>query len=94
MKICVSLLLFFILFSSCNSEENPLCHCIKKADELNKLSNSILSLEVVSEEKQNELILLRQQIDSLCEPFKLMGPEELYEMRNQCIDEELRSLEK
>ena len=89
----------FFLFSlaflmACSSEKNPLCNCIEKSKALNDLSNSILNMEVVTEEKENELHTLRKEIDSICKPFHDMGPEELYEMRNECIDPELIEMNK
>ena len=49
-------------------------------------------MEVVSKEKQEELFQLRKEIDSICAPFKMMGTEELYNLRNECIDEEMKKV--
>lgn len=46
-------------------------------------------MDEVSADLQNELFALRLEIDSVCAPFRMMGPEELYKMRNECIDPEL-----
>lgn len=76
------------------SRTNELCHCIHEADELNKLSNELLYAEEVSAEQQAELNQLRKHIDSLCAPFYEMGPEEMYKMRNECIDQDLLDMQK
>ena len=53
------------------------------------MSQSLLGMDEIPQEKQDEILELRARIDELCAPFKEMGPEELYEMRNECIDQEM-----
>ena len=79
-----------LFLSACSTETNPLCECIQKSEALNSLSQDVLDMETVSKEKQDELFQLREDIDSICAPFKEMGPEELYKMRNECIDDEMK----
>lgn len=83
-----------LLISSCSSKSNPLCECVEKSEALNEMSNSLLFEEQVTEDQQQALFALRKEIDSLCEPFKMMGTEQLYELRNECIDPELLELNK
>jgi len=78
--------------AACSNETNPLCECIQKSEALNNLSTEILAMEVVSKEKQEELFQLRKEIDAICAPFKMMGTEELYNLRNECIDEEMKKV--
>jgi len=87
-----SLVLFVGLLFSC-SRTNELCHCIEESEALNNLSNELLYLDSIPKEKQEELFALRKRIDSLCSPFQEIGTEELYKMRNECIDEELLKVE-
>jgi hypothetical protein len=88
-----SLIAIAVLFlSACSEKTNPLCECIQKSEALNSLSQDILDMEIVSKEKQDELFQLREDIDSICAPFKEMGPEELYKMRNECIDDEMKKV--
>ena len=89
-----SSLLCLLFTSACKSKSNLLCECIEKSEALNEMSNILLFEEQVSEEQQNALFALRKEIDSLCEPFKMMGTEQLYELRNECIDPELLELNK
>jgi hypothetical protein len=88
------IVLFFgvLMFQSCENEINPLCNCIEKSEALNQLSSKILGMEEVSVDLQKELFALRAEIDSVCAPFRMMGPEELYKMRNECIESELLKL--
>lgn len=92
MKLLTVLALVFALFSC--SRTNELCHCIQESEALNELSNELLYAEKVSPEQQDELIQLRKHIDSLCAPFQNIGTKELYDMRNDCIDQELLDLQK
>jgi hypothetical protein len=92
MKRLTVLALFFSLLSC--SRSNELCHCIQESEALNKLSNELLYAEEVSPEQQDELMRLRTHIDSLCAPFQNIGTEELYKMRNACIDQELLDMQK
>jgi hypothetical protein len=92
MKRIVLLTISVFCLSACSTKTNPLCECIQKSESLNNLSSEILSSEIVSQEKQKELFRLRKEIDSVCAPFKMMGPEELYKMRNECIDEEMKKV--
>lgn len=77
------------LFLFACQSENPLCECIAKSKELSTLSQQLLSMEEIPQEKQDEILELRARIDELCAPYKEMGPEELYDMRNECIDAEM-----
>jgi len=87
-------LIVVISLMACKSEKNKLCLCIERSEDLNKLSSSILNMEIVSEAKYNELVALRKEIDSICKPFQDLAPEELYKMRNECIDPELLEMNK
>ena len=84
-RITSALVVTIVILSSCNST-NDLCVCIEKGSELNEFSNELLMSEFVSEEQESELYQLRNEVDSLCAPFKEMGPKELYELRNACGD--------
>jgi hypothetical protein len=92
MKRIFAALAIVSVMSACSNELNPLCDCIQKSESLNNLSSDILALETVSQEKQEELFQLRKDIDSICAPFKMMGPEELYKMRNECLDDEMKEV--
>jgi hypothetical protein len=92
MKFLYVSALIYGLFSC--SRTNDLCHCIHEADELNKLSNELLYAEEVTPEQKQELEHVRKRIDSLCSKFYEMGPEEMYKMRNECIDQELLDMQK
>ncbi len=78
-----------LLLASCSSETNPLCECIQKSEALNYMSHELLFDDSTTAEEQDKLFALRKEIDSICEPFKMMGPEELYKMRNECLDDEM-----
>lgn len=92
LKSLVVLFCALAMLQSCKNEKNPLCHCIEKSEALNQLSSKILEMDEVSADLQNELFALRLEIDSVCAPFRMMGPEELYKMRNECIDPELMKM--
>lgn len=85
---------FLVFLSTACSRTNELCHCIQESEALNKLSNELLYADEVSPEQQDELMRLRKHIDSLCAPFQNIGTEELYKMRNECIDQELLDMQK
>jgi len=73
----------FLMNVGCSSK-NALCECIDKGDELNQFSSEILNSEVVTEEQENKLHSLREEVDQICAPFKEMGTKELYELREEC----------
>jgi hypothetical protein len=77
---------------SCSRSQNELCKCIEETEKLNKMSKELLDMSDVSKEKFDSLVRLREEMDSLCIPFKNIGTEELYEMRNECIDKDLLEL--
>ncbi len=89
----LSVLGLLLMLLSC-SRSNELCHCIEESEALNTLSNELLYADEVSPEQQDELMRLRKHIDSLCAPFQNIGTEELYKMRNECIDQELLDMQK
>lgn len=89
MKRLIIPTLFVFLLGSCSTKQNPLCECIQKSEALNALSNELLYSDTTTEQDLEKLIALRYSIDSICEPFKMMGPEELYKMRNECLDQEM-----
>jgi hypothetical protein len=87
--------LFILLFlgnSSC-SNSNGLCDCIDKGAELNEFSKELLNSTTVTEEQEAKLNTLRLSVDEICAPYKEMGPEELYTLREACSDD-LEDLEK
>lgn len=84
----------FLIFAASCSRNNELCHCIQESEALNKMSNDLLYAEEVTKEQQEELFQLRKHIDSLCAPFQNIGTEELYNMRNECIDQDLLDMQK
>lgn len=73
----------FFLLTACNSK-NELCTCIEKGDELNQFSSELLESETITGEQEEKLQLLREEVDEICDQFKEMGPERLYELRNEC----------
>ena len=73
----------FLVNVGCSSK-NALCECIEKGDELNQFSSELLHSETVTEEQENKLHLLREEVNQICAPFKEMGPKELYELREEC----------
>lgn len=75
-----------ILTNSACSSKNGLCECIDKGDELNQFSSELLNSEVISEEQENKLYLLREEVDEICAPYKEIGTKELYELREECGD--------
>jgi hypothetical protein len=83
-----------LILAACSQETNPLCNCVEKSKELNNFSSILLNKESITEKEQKKLFQLREEIDSICKPFHDMGPEELYNMRNECIDPELIEMNK
>ena len=92
MRLLIATVGALTLFASC-SQKNELCKCIEDSEHLNDLSFQVMQLDEVPVEKFEELQRLRNRMDSICQPFMMMGPEELYKLRNECIDPELRELE-
>jgi hypothetical protein len=81
-----------MVLASCSRSPNELCKCIEETEKLNQLSQELLDMSDVSKEKFDTLVRLRFEMDSLCAPFKNMGTEELYDLRNECIDKDLLEL--
>lgn len=93
MKLLFLLGIVAFIFS-CSNSKNELCKCIEETEKLFNLSQELLEMSDVSEEKFDHLVRLRLEIDSVCAPFKEMGTAELYDLRNACIDQDLLELNK
>lgn len=84
-RISVVLVVGFFTFSGCSSDKG-LCDCLEKGNELNQLSNELLFSEEVTNEQEEQLQQLRNEVEIKCEQFKEMNPDELRKLRLSCPD--------
>ncbi|HLU86417.1 MAG TPA: hypothetical protein VKZ44_01605 [Taishania sp.] len=75
-----------ILFACNSNKDERFCECLKVGDELNTEAAKYgsIALDKITDEDVAKLKKLTTQKDSICEPFEVMGGEELLKKKEAC----------
>lgn len=84
-----SIVLASLILAACSSDRDErFCECLKVSEELNseaaKYSSPDFSLDKTTDEDVVILQSLTSKKDSICEPYELLGKEELLKKKEAC----------
>ena len=80
------ILISTLLFVSCSgSKDDQFCKCLKASEELNELSNDVLS-GGVDQHKADKLKELKAQKKEACKDYTTMGGKEMLERKSECSE--------
>lgn len=84
-----SIVLASLILVACSSNKDErFCECLKVSEDLNseaaKYSSPDFSLDKTTDEDVVKLKTLTAQKDSICEPYELLGGEELRKKKEAC----------
>ncbi|MDX1651232.1 MAG: hypothetical protein R3277_01995 [Brumimicrobium sp.] len=74
---------FLFILVSCSNGESGLCECVEAGDVVNKMSAGLLE-ETYSKEKKAKFEEAIEYRDSMCKPYREMGPAELAKAAEKC----------
>jgi hypothetical protein len=74
-----------LILVSCNSAPDGFCDCLAKGEELNKITNEVLSGDL-SNVKKEALLKARKEKEKVCAPFATTNGTEMREWKKACED--------
>lgn len=72
-----------VTISACESKDKQFCDCISISKEFNELTQKRLAGNL-SEEELTKAKELQAQKDSVCEPYEMMGGQEMLKKKAAC----------
>ena len=74
-----------LILVGCNSAPEGFCECLEKGEQLNKITNDVLSGNLTNA-KKNEMLKIRAEKKKLCMPFENTKGTEMREWKKSCED--------
>lgn len=84
MKKVLGFTLIFNLFGCSENIDNQYCSCLEISELLNEKNSELIEKQYFDSIRRAEIKELVDKKNQLCEPYKLLGGEELYNKMNDC----------
>ncbi len=86
MKKSLILLAGIFILTACKQKDARFCSCLDEAKIYNDVAHKYSSTDSdqITEKELVELVALRNSKDSICQPYEMLGAEELIKLREGC----------
>jgi len=74
-----------LILASCSSDPEGFCECLEKGEQLNKVTNEVLSGDL-SNAKEEEMLKIRQEKNKFCASFGNTSGSQMREWEKSCAD--------
>ncbi len=74
-----------LILVGCNSAPEGFCDCLEKGEQLNSITNEVLSGDL-SNAKKDQMLKTREEKKKLCAPFENANGGEMREWKKSCED--------
>lgn len=74
-----------LVLASCSSAPEGFCDCLEKGEQLNKITNEVLSGDL-SNAKKDEMLKTRKEKKKLCAAFERAHGAEMREWKKSCTN--------
>jgi hypothetical protein len=74
-----------LLLIGCSSAPEGFCECLEKGEELNQITNEVLSGDL-SNKKKDEMLQARKEKEKACATFITASGNEMREWKKSCED--------